>query len=393
MPAKTTQWQNELANSAAQNFAAWPILGKSTLLIPGLGKNYHGTYAGEVGYLRDWLTKRATMLIKEQAPTPVVRYQAHVQDIGWQRKVSYGQVAGTLGQSKRMEAFSLESTGSTAIQNIEANAHVQNIGWMGWRNASSIGTTGQGLRVEGIQFRLTGALASQYDISYRTHVQDIGWQSWVTNGTVAGTTGQSKRIEAVQVRLLAKANPTLPSLPPTTPTPPPTTPPVTPTPTPTPTTPPVTPTPTPTPTPTQPPAAPVGSASYSVHSADVGWSATLADGKTAGVVGKRMEALKFKGSSVGVSGDITYRAHVQDIGWMSWQDSTAPFIGTTGKSLRMEAFEIKLTGDLATKFDVQYRANVKSVGWQAWMANGQTAGTTGKLLQIEQVEIKLVPKG
>ncbi|MET0933618.1 MAG: CotH kinase family protein [Mycetocola sp.] len=353
MPSKITTWENEIKDSAAQNFAAWPILGTSTLLIPGLGKNYHRTYAGEVAYLRDWVTKRATLMLKEQAPTPVLRYRAHVQDIGWQDKVNFGQVAGTLLQSKRTESLSLETPGSTAIQSIEANAHVQDIGWMGWRNASNIGTTGRSLRVEGIQLRLTGALASDYDISYRTHVQDIGWQSWVTNGATAGTSGQAKRIEAIQVRLLAKTIPALPA-------------------------------------PT--PAVPVGEASYSVHSADVGWSPTVFDGTTAGVLGKRVESLKFRTSSPDASGNISYRAHVQDIGWMSNQDSSAPFIGTTGRGLRMEAFEITLTGDLGAKFNVEYRANVKGVGWQDWAANGRTAGTTGKGLAIEQVEIRLVPK-
>lgn len=384
VPAKVTQWEHEVNASAAQNFASWPIQGKSTLLLSGLGKNYHSMYAGEVGYLRDWLTTRANVMIKEHSPTPVLRYNAHVQDIGWQESVNTGQVAGTLGEHKRMESIALETPGSTAIQNIEANVHVQNIGWMGWRNSSSVGTSGKGLRMEGIQFRLTGALASTYDISYRTHVQDIGWQSWVTNGALAGTSGQAKRIEAIQVRLLAKATPALPNLPPVT-TPTPTAPPVEVTPSPT--TPPVD----PTPAPTTPPAAPVGLASYSVHSADVGWTSTVTDAQTSGVTGKRIEALKLTVSSTSVSGDINYRAHVQDVGWMAWADSSG-FIGTTGKSQRLEALEIKLTGDLAAKFDVEYRVHLKNVGWQGWVKNGGTAGTTGKSMQLDEVQIRLIPK-
>ena len=181
--------------------------------IRGFGKDYHSTYAGEVGFLRDWLATRATMLIKEQGATPMLRYKGHLQDVGWQRKVNTGQVAGTLGQFRQMESLIVETPGSNAVANIEANAHVQNIGWMGWRNTANIGTTGRALQMEAIQFRLTGDLAAQYDISYRTHVQDIGWQPWVSNGATAGTTGQFKQIEAIQVRLLAKATPALPALP------------------------------------------------------------------------------------------------------------------------------------------------------------------------------------
>ncbi|MBX0301801.1 CotH kinase family protein [Cryobacterium sp. 1639] len=212
MPAKISRWENEIKASAAQNFAVWPILGTKTLLTSA-GKDYHPTYAGEVGYLRDWVSTRAKILIREQGATPMLRFQAHVQNIGWQRKVNTGQVAGTIGQALRTEAFILETPGSTAIANIEATVHVENLGWMGWHTASRVGTTGLSLRMEAIQFRLTGALASQYDISYRVHVQNIGWQSWVSNSATAGTTGQAKRVEAVQVRLLAKGSPTLPALP------------------------------------------------------------------------------------------------------------------------------------------------------------------------------------
>jgi hypothetical protein len=213
MPAKITRWEGEITASAAANFVVWPILGTPTLLLPGYGKDYHSTYAGEVGYLRDWVTTRATMMLKEQGATPWLRYRAHLQNIGWQRKVNTGQVAGTIGESRRLEAFILETPDSPAIANIEANAHVQNIGWLDWHTASRIGTTGLGLRMEAVQFRLTGALAAEYDISYRTHVQNVGWQPWVSNGATAGTTGRALRIEAIQVRLLAKATPTLPALP------------------------------------------------------------------------------------------------------------------------------------------------------------------------------------
>ena len=72
--------------------------------------------------------------------------------------------------------------------------------------------------------------------------------------------------------------------------------------------------------------------------------------------------------------------------------TSANYIGTVGRSLRMEAFQIQLTGDLATKFDVEYRAYVQGSGWQSVKRNGETAGTTGQSLRIEQVEIKLVPK-
>ena len=36
-----------------------------------------------------------------------VTYQTHVQDIGWQEKKQNGEIAGTEGQSKRLEAIKI----------------------------------------------------------------------------------------------------------------------------------------------------------------------------------------------------------------------------------------------------------------------------------------------
>ena len=86
---------------------------------------------------------------------------------------------------------------------LECNAHIENIGWTGYKDTSKeiIGTEGQGKRLEAIQFKANNEL----DLSYRVHMQDIGWSNWVGNGQVAGTTGQSRRIEAIEI----KANKTL----------------------------------------------------------------------------------------------------------------------------------------------------------------------------------------
>ena len=92
-----------------------------------------------------------------------------------------------------------------------------------------------------------------------------------------------------------------------------------------------------------------------------------------------------------ITGDILYRGHVQSVGWQTWRGSSG-YIGTTGKNLRMEAFEIKLTGDLATKYRIRYRAHVEGIGWQSYRYDGATAGTTGQSKRGEAVTIDLVPR-
>lgn len=131
---------------------------------------------------------------------PEINYQVHVQDIGWMRPVGEGEVAGTTGEHKRVEAVIINCS-----SRIEYNVHVQDRGWQGWVNSGYIaGTVNESRRLEAIRIRFTGNSANKYDIYYRAHVADIGWQRWVKNGEVAGTENKGKRIEALQIRIVRK---------------------------------------------------------------------------------------------------------------------------------------------------------------------------------------------
>ena len=114
---------------------------------------------------------------------------------------------------------------------------------------------------------------------------------------------------------------------------------------------------------------------------------------TVGTTGRNLavEALTISKPYLGYSGGIVYRAHVQNIGWQKWV-LNGKVAGTTGKSLSIEAVEIKLTGDLAKHYDVVYRAHVQSKGWLDWVKSGECAGTTGEALHLEAIEVKMVAK-
>ncbi len=135
-----------------------------------------------------------------------VRYQAHVQNVGWQGMRYDGATAGTSGQSLRVEAIRLWLEPGTLSGNIEYRVHVQNKGWMSWvKNGQVAGTTGKSLRVEALQIRLTGDFKDKYDVVYSGHVQNIGWQSSKNNEDVAGTTGRALRVEALQVTVVDRS--------------------------------------------------------------------------------------------------------------------------------------------------------------------------------------------
>ena len=277
------------------------------------------------------------------AATPTVSYSAHVQNVGWQETVSDGDVAGTEGQSLRLEALkvSVENVTSGGIQ---YRAYVQSAGWQDWVSDGAVaGTEGKSLRMESVQMQLTGELAQSYSVQYRVHVQNVGWTDWVSDGAAAGTAGSGLRIEAIQIRLVSSDS--------------------------------------------------EPSVSYRAHVQNVGWQSWAGDGETAGTMGQslRVEALQATVSS-SISGGVTYRAHVQDVGWQGWASDGAT-AGTTGRSLRVEALQFELTGDLAEQYDIWYRVHVQNIGWMAWTSNGSTAGTEGCSLRVEAVQIVLLPKG
>lgn len=62
---------------------------------------------------------------------------------------------------------------------MEYSAHVQDIGWQkSVKDGALAGTTGKGKRVEAIKINLTGTLSESCDVYYRVHAQDYGWLGW-----------------------------------------------------------------------------------------------------------------------------------------------------------------------------------------------------------------------
>ena len=130
-------------------------------------------------------------------------YQTHVQDYGWQRWKSNGELSGTSGESKRLEAIEVQVDNKGYDLGIEYRTHIQNIGWQDWKHDGEIsGTSNQGLRLEAIQVRLTGTDASRYDVYYRVHAENIGWLDWAKNGGNSGTEGFGYRLEAIQIMVV-----------------------------------------------------------------------------------------------------------------------------------------------------------------------------------------------
>ena len=362
--------QLKLTGAAANKYDIWYSVHSANFGWLGWTKN--GSSAGSVGYGRSAQALEVVIVPKgSSAPgatansffdhgnDPVeLAAQAHVSRIGWmaQQKAAEGKsvVIGTTGHSLPLEAVKFSFGNKGVGGGIQARAHVKDIGWQNWVDTGAVsGTTGKSRRMEAICLRLTGDLASKYDIYYRAHVANIGWLGWAKNGEKAGSQGYSYAAEAIEVRLVKKGS-----------------------------------------------AAPSTSGEafktplviYNAHVQNIGWQNKVRDGVTAGTTGRglRMEALNVSLGSWATSSSVQVRAHVANIGWQNWTTGTA---GTTGRGLAIEALQIKLTGEAAQTYDVYYRVHSANFGWLGWAKNGESAGSQGFGRAAQAVQIKLVRKG
>ncbi len=168
-----------------------------------------------------------------------VTYHTHIQTYGdTQGTKKNGQMAGTSGESKRLENIWIKVEGNANL-GVQYSTHCQTYGWLGWaKNGEPSGTAGYAKRLEGIQvvvvkkgeaapglkYAGVDGSSSKYSsqayvdknnaaivipgdvnapiVSYKTHVQSFGWQKWVYNGAMSGTEGKAKRLEGIQIVLV-----------------------------------------------------------------------------------------------------------------------------------------------------------------------------------------------
>lgn len=324
---------------------------------------------------------------EEKEELPAVTYMVHRQTYGNTEWVGAGKTAGTVGESKRLEAISMKVSGVEGL-GISYRTHVQTYGWQDWKNDGDLsGTTGESKRLEAIQIKLTGEKAKDYSVFYRVHAQTYGWLDWACNGNVAGTANQAKRLEAIEVIIvpnseltsgemtraeviqkysdqesLADCGTTTPSV-------------------------------------------IIGKYStdedgtaglvnYYTHVQTYGNQNWVSDSAISGTYGesKRLEAISIKLGNTGYEGGIQYKTHVQTYGWQDWVSDGEPS-GTEGEAKRLEAIQIELTGEVADHYDVCYRVHVQKFGWLNWARNGEPAGSEGFAYRLEGIQIVLVPKG
>lgn len=151
--------------------------------------------------------------------------------------------------------------------------------------------------------------------------------------------------------------------------------------------------------PSEPQPAAIDSFSYCTHVQDLGWQSYVSSGETSGTTGKskRVEAIKVKLSGIDSNGDslgsdaVQVEVHVSGIGWQDGVGNDA-VAGTTGQSRAVEAVKISLSSELASRYNIFYRVHSSQFGWLGWASNGDSAGSAGYSRQIEALQILLLQK-
>ena len=177
--------------------AYWSSVGVSwDAAFAQIKRYYDALHAGDSTVVPALGQTSAAVATPKPVASPTVTFsgQAHIQSKGWVEMAN--NVLGTVGESLRLEAFSLVVKNKGVVQPIDGVIHVQDIGDVGYQSGANLfGTVGQEKRLEAVKINVGNG------VQYRAHIENLGWSVWVRSGEWVGTTGKSLRIEALEFRV------------------------------------------------------------------------------------------------------------------------------------------------------------------------------------------------
>ena len=173
----------------------------STGYIPGYsGRLDLNVFYGDVPDWKRLCGKKVGQVPGKAKNDAGLKYHVHVQNLGDLETVHDGQVAGTVGESLRMEALVFDVIPEGWV--LEARLHIQDRGWQTFPvyPGKVLGTTGLSKRIEkvilGVKSRPTGDKRKLY---FQVHEQNTGWKAKTPEWCASGTDGMSRRLEAIRV--------------------------------------------------------------------------------------------------------------------------------------------------------------------------------------------------
>lgn len=295
-----------------------------------------------------------------QYSTPLISFKSHISYYGWTGLVHNKGITGFTGQSKSMQAFSIDG-------DVTYSSYSEERGWQPTvYGGMQSGTTELNRPIQAIKIQPTGSLASKYDIYYRVHVSYVGWMGWAKNGMPAGSTGISRYIEAIQIRVSPKNSLVLPGgafyNPGNTPIP------------------------------------DIYELNYATHVSYVGWTKDVGQNSISGTTGRSLsvEAIRIS-KSIYQSDGSTIKLYCSSKSSNDPWSTTTPMTsdkqicGTTGQTKPLNGIKLSLDENDSSVYDVYYQVHLSWIGWQEWKKNGEIAGDKPGS-HIEAIRIKLVEK-
>lgn len=282
-----------------------------------------------------------------------VKARAYVQDSGWTSWVAAGKRAGTTGV-KGLRAIKLSLDGIDGLPG-GLDGHIYYMTYdkgKGWGSIAADGASSKrtSIPVQAVKVWLSGSVSQHYDVLYRVRIAGKGWQPWVKNKAKSGTTKSGLYATAIQVKLSPKTEEAAGKS-----------------------------------------ASTVG-VRYQARMKATGWQAWTGDGKKAGKKSKKavVDGFALRVDSGDLQGAVQYRAYIQGKGWGQGWKSNGKTAGVSGK--RIEALQLQLSGTICSSYNLYYRTYVYGYGWLDWARAGETSGSTGLDLPIAAVKVRLVKK-
>ena len=136
------------------------------LNIPTINYRSHVQDVGWMGYVQSGISGTTGMSRRVEAMNIYlsnnlvgggIAYRSHLQDYGWSNDfVRDNYLTGTVGEARRMEALQIYLYGDISnVCDVYYRVHVQDYGWLGWaKNGQVAGTEGLSKRVEAIEIVL-----------------------------------------------------------------------------------------------------------------------------------------------------------------------------------------------------------------------------------------------
>lgn len=203
--------QLQLSDSLSSQYDLWYRVHVQDIGWLDWAKN--GEVAGTTGMAKHVEAVQVIMQKKgASAPGPTdspsvglvsINYSSVSGSSSWGQTVQNGATSGTIGQDLPLHAIRVQLP-TNVSGGVSYKTHLSNIGWgAACANGSASGDLSGAQEIEALSISLSGQAAKRYDVWYRVYIENFGWLGWTKNGSNAGSSGCGLHVEAYQVVIKA----------------------------------------------------------------------------------------------------------------------------------------------------------------------------------------------